>query len=61
MLLSKGSLLLNLSRPLCNMSLVRIPGHPERPIKSLFEITEAFSPIIQIIKSVIDKPLKTSG
>jgi hypothetical protein len=29
------------------MSLVRIPGHPERPIKSLFEITEAFSPIIK--------------
>ena len=58
---SKGSFSLSLSQPLCNMSLVCIPGHPECPIKSLFEITEAFSPIIKIIKSVIDEPSKTSG
>jgi hypothetical protein len=61
MLFSKGSLSLSLSQPLCNMSLVRIPGHPERPIKSFFEITEAFSPIIKIIKSITDKLSKTSG
>ena len=51
-LLSKGSLSLSLSRPLCNMFLVHIPDHPERPIKSLFEITEAFSLIIKIINFV---------
>jgi hypothetical protein len=60
-LFSKGSLSLSLSQPLCNMSLVCIPDHPECPIKSLFELTEAFSPIIKIIKSITDKPLKTSG
>jgi hypothetical protein len=60
-LLSKGSLSLSLSWPLYNMSLVHIPGHPECPIKSLFEITEAFIPIIKIIKSMTDEPSKTSG
>ena len=34
------------------MSLVRIPDHPECTIKSLFEITEAFSLIIKIINFV---------
>ena len=51
-LLSKGSLSLSPSRPLCNMSLVYIPDHPECPIKSLLEITEAFSLIIKIINFV---------
>jgi hypothetical protein len=60
-LFSKGSLSLSLSQPLCNMSLVRIPGHPERPIKFLLEINEAFSPITKIIRSIIDEPSKTSG
>ena len=34
------------------MSLVCIPVHLERPIKSLFEIIEAFSLIIKIINFV---------
>jgi hypothetical protein len=32
--------LLNLSRPFCSLSLVLMPDHPERPIKSLFKINE---------------------
>ena len=34
------------------MSLVRIPSHPKCPIKSLFEITEAFILIIKIVNCV---------
>jgi hypothetical protein len=39
----------SLSRPLCSLSLSLMLGHPEIPIKSLFEINEAFSLIIKIL------------
>jgi hypothetical protein len=45
----QGKFLPSLSRPLCSLSLALMPDHPERPIKSLFEINEAFSLIIKIL------------
>jgi hypothetical protein len=45
----QGKFLPILSRPLCSLSLALIPGHPERPIKSLFEINEAFILMINIV------------
>jgi hypothetical protein len=45
----QGNFLPSLSRPLCSFSLALITSHPERPIKSLFEINEAFSLIINIL------------
>jgi hypothetical protein len=40
---------LSLSRPLCSLSLALMPNYPQSPIKSLFEINEAFSLIIKIL------------
>jgi hypothetical protein len=45
----QGKFLPSLSWPLCILSLALMPGHPESPIKSLFEINEAFSLIIKIL------------
>jgi hypothetical protein len=45
----QGKFLPSLSCPLCSLSLALIPSHPECPIKSLFEIHEAFSLIIKIL------------
>jgi hypothetical protein len=45
----QGRFLPSLSRPLYSLSLALMPGHPEIPIKSLFEINEAFSLIIKIL------------
>jgi hypothetical protein len=45
----QGNFLPSLSRPLCSLSLSLMPDHPECPIKSLFEINEAFSLIIKIL------------
>jgi hypothetical protein len=45
----QGKFLPSLSRPLYSFSLALIPDHPERLIKSLFEINEAFSLIIKIL------------
>jgi hypothetical protein len=45
----QGNFLPSLSRPLCSLSLALMLGHPECPIKSLFEINEAFSLIIKIL------------
>jgi hypothetical protein len=45
----QGNFLPSLSRPLCSLSLALMPDHPEYPIKSLFEINEAFSLIIKIL------------
>ena len=56
----QGKFLPRLSRPLCSLSLALIPGHPERPIKSLFKINEAFSLIIKILQSMTDELSKTS-
>ena len=39
----------SLSRPLYSLSLALMLSHPESPIKSLFEINEAFSLIINIL------------
>jgi hypothetical protein len=38
-----------LSWPLYSLSLALMSGHPKSPIKSLFEINEAFSLIINIL------------
>jgi len=51
----------NLSRPFCIFSLVLMPSHLERPIKSFMKINEVLCLIIEILLSVPDKPLKTSG
>jgi hypothetical protein len=45
----QGKFLPSLSQPLCSLSLALMPDHPESPIKSLFEINEAFSLIIKIL------------
>jgi hypothetical protein len=45
----RGNFLSSLSRPLCSLSLPLMPDHPKCPIKSLFEINEAFSMIIKIL------------
>jgi hypothetical protein len=55
----QGNFLPILSRPLCSLSLSLMPIHPEIPIKSLFEINEAFSLIIKILYSMTDEPSKT--
>jgi hypothetical protein len=45
----QGNFLPILSWPLCSLSLALMPDHRESPIKSLFEINEAFSLIIKIL------------
>jgi hypothetical protein len=45
----QGNVLRSLSQPLCSLSLALMLDHPESPIKSLFEINEAFSLIIKIL------------
>jgi hypothetical protein len=57
----QGNFLPSLSQSLCSLSLAVIPGHPELPIKYLFEINEAFSLIIKILYSMTDESSKTSG
>jgi hypothetical protein len=45
----QGNFFPSLSRPLCSLSLALMLSHPKSPIKSLFEINEAFSLIIKIL------------
>ena len=45
----QGKFLPSLSQPLCSLSLALMPGHPECPINSFFEIIEAFSLNIKIL------------
>jgi hypothetical protein len=45
----QGNFLPSLSQPLYSFSLALMPDHPGIPIKSLFEINEAFSLIIKIL------------